>query len=80
MICDSLVAQIVKNLPTLQEIWVLSLKWETWVLSLKNGMATHASILAWIIPWTEESIGLLHGGHKESDMIEQLILSLFQKI
>ena len=43
-------------------------------------MSIHSSILAWRIPWTEESIGLLYGGHKESDMIGQLTLSLFQKI
>ena len=61
----SLVAQMVKNPPT---------KWETWVLSigqedpLEEGMATHSSILAWRIPWTEEpgglqSMGLQRVGH-----------------
>ena len=50
----SLVAQRVKNLPAMQEIWV----WETWVRSLgwedplQKGKATHSSILAWRIPWT----------------------------
>ena len=43
-------AQIVKNLPTMQETWVQSLGWEN---SLEKGMATHSSILAWEIPWTE---------------------------
>ena len=43
----SLVAQMVKNLPAMQETWVLSLGWED---SLEEGMATHASILAWRIP------------------------------
>ena len=43
----SLVAQVVKNPPTVWEIWVLSLGWED---PLENGMATHPSILAWIIP------------------------------
>ena len=44
-------AQMVKNLPVMQETWVQSLGWED---SLEKGMATHSSILAWRIPWTEE--------------------------
>ena len=40
---------MVKNLPTILEIWVLSLE-----DLLENGMATHSSILVWKIPWTEE--------------------------
>ena len=51
----SLVAQVVKNLPEMQEAWVPSLGWEN---SLEKGMATHSSILAWRIPWTEEPGGL----------------------
>ena len=47
----SLVVQTVKNLPTMQETWVPSLGGED---PLENGMATHSSILAWSIPWTEE--------------------------
>ena len=43
----SLVAQLVKNLPAMQESWVRSLGWED---SLEKGMATHSSILAWRIP------------------------------
>ena len=46
-----LVAQMVKNLPVMQETWVQSLGWED---PLEKGMATHSSILAWRIPWTEE--------------------------
>ena len=42
---------MVKNLPAMQETWVRSLGWED---SLKKGMATHCSILAWRIPWTED--------------------------
>ena len=42
---------MVKNLPTVQETWVQSLGQE---YSLEKGMATHSSILAWRIPWTEE--------------------------
>ena len=45
----SLVAQLVKNLPAMWEIWVQSLGWED---PLEKGMATHSSILAWRIPWT----------------------------
>ena len=47
----SLVAQMVKNLPAMQETWVRSLGWED---LLEKEMATHSSILAWKIPWTEE--------------------------
>ena len=47
----SLVAQLVKNPPVRQETWVQSLGWEN---SLEKGKATHSSILAWGIPWTEE--------------------------
>ena len=46
---------VVKNLPAKQEVWVLSLGWED---PLEEEMATHSSILAWEIPWTEEQGGL----------------------
>jgi len=46
------VAQIVKNLPAIQETGVQSLGQEN---PLEKGMATHSSTLAWEIPWTEES-------------------------
>ena len=49
------VAQMVKNLPPVQESRVQSLGQED---PLDNGMATHSSILAWRIPWTEEPGGL----------------------
>ena len=65
----SLVAQIVKNLPAMQETWLQSLGWED---PLEEGMANHSSILAWRIPWTEESDGLQSMGNKELDMTEQL--------
>ena len=51
----SLVIPIVKNLPATWETWVQSLRWED---PLEEGMATHSSILAWRIPWTEEPGGL----------------------
>ena len=47
-----LVAQMVMNLPAMQERGVWSLGWED---PLEEGMATHSNILAWRIPWTEES-------------------------
>ena len=47
----SLVSQLVKNLPAVQETWVQSLGWED---PLEKEMATHSSILAWKISWTEE--------------------------
>ena len=56
---------MVKNLPIRQEMWVQSLGRED---PLEEGMATHSSILAWEIPWTEEpgglqSMGLQRVGH-----------------
>ena len=42
---------MVKNLPAMQETWVLSLGWED---PLEEGIATHFSVLAWRIPWTEK--------------------------
>ena len=48
-------AQTVKNLPTMQEIWFRSLGQED---PMKKEMATHSIILAWRIPWTEEPGGL----------------------
>ena len=61
----SLVAQMVKNLPAMWEAWVQFLGWED---PLEKGMATHSSILAWRILWTEEPGGLYSSrGHKELD-------------
>ena len=48
----SLLAQMVKNLPAIQETWIHSLGLED---PLEKGMATHFSILVWRIPWTEET-------------------------
>ena len=50
----ALVAQTVKNLPTMQETWVRSLGWED---PLEMGMATHSNILAGESPWTKEPGG-----------------------
>ena len=61
----TLVAQTVKNLPAMQETQVRSLGWED---PLEKEMATHFSILAWKIPWTEvsgrlQSMGSQRVGH-----------------
>ena len=73
----SLVAQMVKNLPAMQETWVQSLGQED---PLEKEMATHSSILVWKIPWTEEP-GRLQStwGCKESDTTERLTLSISQR-
>ena len=52
-----LAAQLIKNLPPMQEISVRSLDWED---ALEKEKATHSSVLAWSIPWTQEP-GRLHG-------------------
>ena len=62
----SLVAQMVKNLPAIQENRVQSLSQED---TLEKGMSTYSSILAWRIPWTEgpgglQSIGSQRVGHE----------------
>ena len=59
----SLVAWLVNNTPAMWETWVQSLGWKD---PLEEGMATHASILAWRIPWTEEPGGLQSMGVTES--------------
>ena len=51
----SLVAQLVKNVPAMRKTWLQSLGWED---PLEKGKAACSSILAWRIPWTEESMGL----------------------
>ena len=61
---DSLIAQSVKKLPAMQETRVRFLGQED---PLEKGMATHFSILAWRIPWTEEPGGLQSMGSQESD-------------
>ena len=55
----SLVAQRLKHLPAMRETWVRSLGQED---PLEKEMATHSSILAWRIPWTEEPVGLQSTG------------------
>ena len=55
-------SQVVKNLPAMRETWVRSLCWED---PLEKGMASHSSILAWRIPWTEEPGGLQSMGSQK---------------
>ena len=56
----SLAAQLVKNLPAMQETWVRSLGWED---PLVKETAIHSNILAWRIPWTVQNMGLQRVGH-----------------
>ena len=62
----SLIAQLVKHLPAMQETWVRSLGQED---PLEKEMATHSSILAWRIPGTEEPGGIQSMGSQELDTI-----------
>ena len=57
-------AQLVKNLPAMWETWVRSLGWED---PLKEGKATHSSILAWTIPWT-----VVHGVAKSQTWLSEV--------
>ena len=57
-------AQTVKDLPAIQETWVRSLAWDD---PLEKGKATHSSILARRIPWTEEPGGLQSMSSQESE-------------
>ena len=64
----SLVAQLVKNLPAVQELHEMQVPSLCWEDPLDKGMATHSSLLAWRIPWTEKPgrpqyIGLQRVGH-----------------
>ena len=61
--------QRLKHLPAMWETWVRSLGQED---PLEKEMASHSSILAWRIPWTEELGGLQSTGRKELDMTERL--------
>ena len=65
----SLVVQRLKRLPAMWETWVRSLARED---PLEKEMATHSSILAWRIPWTEELGGPQSTGCKELDTTERI--------
>ena len=68
-------AQMVKNLPAMQEIQVHSLGWDD---SLEEGMATHSSILPWRIPLTEEPGGL-HGVAKSQTRLSDFHITLLSE-
>ena len=70
LLITSLVAQMAKNLPAIWETQVWSLGWEH---PLEEGMATHSSVFAW-------RILVDRGGHKESDMTEQLSTQHWQPL
>ena len=70
---------MVKHLPTMWETQVQSLGWDD---LLEKEMATHSSILAWKIPWTEEPVGYSPWGRKELDTTERFhftFLVIFKK-
>ena len=73
----SLIAQLVKNPPAMQEMPVQFLGWED---PLEEGMATHSSILAWRIPWTGDLAGCSPWSHKESDTTERLSTAQMKNI
>ena len=75
IIWASLIAQQVKHplaMSEMQEMWVQSLGEED---PLEEEIATHSSMLAWKIPWAEESGGLQSTGSQKSDTTERLTLS-----
>ena len=66
-------AQMIKNLPAMQETWVQPLGWED---PLEKGMATHSNILACRTPWTEESGGLQYMDSQSPTKLKRLTPSL----
>ena len=70
----ALVAQVVKDLPVMQETWVQPLGWED---PLEKEMATHSSILAWRIPWTEEPGGPQSTGLQSPTGLSDFTLTFF---
>ena len=74
----SLMTQLVKNLPAMQETWVWFLGWED---PLEKGIATHSSSLAQRIPWTEETGGLQFlGSQKSRTQLKRLSSSMYNWI
>ena len=74
-------AQTVKNPPAMRETWVQSLGWED---PLEEGMATHSSILAWRIPWTEEPGRLQSMGSQRvrqlSDLVTEYLIGVLNAV
>ena len=73
----SLVAQLVKNLPAVQETWVWSTDWKD---PLEKEMATHSSILAWKSHGQKRLVGCSPWGHKELGTTGQLTLTYLLKL
>ena len=75
-ILASLMTQMIKNLPAMQETRVRSLGQEN---ALEKGMATHSGILVWRIPWTEEPDGLyvVHGVAKSQTRVTTSTFNYF---
>ena len=75
----SLVTQLVKNLPAVWEVWVLSLGWED---PLEEDMAVRSSTVAWRIPWTEEPRGLqpMHARLKQLSIAQHSKFHLFSDL
>ena len=71
----SMMAQMVKNPPAMQDTWVRPLGWED---PLEEGMATHSSIVAWRIPM--DRVGYSPWGRTESDMTERLSSSTWPRV
>ena len=67
------IGSVVKNPPAMQETSIRSLGWED---PLEKEMTMHSSILAWIIPWTEEPGGYNPWSHKELDTTERALMFL----
>ena len=70
----SLVAQMVKNPPVIQETWVLSLSWED---PLEKGKATHSSTLAWIVHGVAKSWTRLSDFHQ---LTKDIIMSIYNMV
>ena len=73
MLQPSLVTQLVKNPPAMQETLVQFQGWED---PLEEGMAIHPSILAWRIPWTEELGGPVHGVTESQTRLKRLSMHI----
>ena len=73
-------ARWVKNMPAMQETQEIYVRFLSWEDSLEKAMATHSSVLAWRIPWTEEPGGLQSIGHKKLDMTEVTEHTCIQRI
>ena len=64
---------MVKNLPAMQEMWFRSLDWED---PLEEEMATHFSILAWKVPWTEEPARIKSTGSQKSKICLSMAIAV----